>query len=151
MSAVLTNCVRSSTPCARPRTFFAGLRLDGRFRRIDLRAARRALPGEDLVAATSHQSEFGFDDVEGTLVGFWTPTYAGALNIAGYHMHFISADRSRGGHLLDLEAADLSVALHLETDLHLGMPENRAFLEADLRDDPTKALDVAEKGSARDR
>ena len=130
---------------------FVGLRLEGVFKRIDLRAALKANPGEDLVAATSHQSEFGFDDIEGTLIGFWTPTYARTLNVAGYHLHFLSADRTRGGHLLGVQADKLTASLHLETDLHLALPENRAFLEADLQGDPTAALDVAEKGSARER
>ncbi len=130
---------------------FVGLRLDGVFNRIDLRAALPAMPGEDLVSATAHQSEFSFDNIKGTLVGFWTPTYARSLNVAGYHLHFLSADQKFGGHLLGLEADALSVALHLETDLHLILPENAAFLEADLRDDPTGALDIAEKTSVRDR
>lgn len=130
---------------------FVGLKLEGVFKRIDLRAACKALPGEDLVEATSHQSEFGFDNIEGTIIGFWTPTYAKAFNVAGYHLHFISSDRTKGGHVLGVEATELTAALHLETDFHVGIPETRAFLQADLQDDPTKALDVAEKGFLRDR
>ncbi len=130
---------------------FVGLRIDGVFDRIDLRAACKALPGEDLVSATSHQSEFCFESVEGTLVGFWTPTFAKSLNVAGYHLHFISAGRTRGGHVLNLSAGRLSAALHFETDFHLAIPETEDFLRADLRDDPSSALDVAERGSSSDR
>jgi acetolactate decarboxylase len=130
---------------------FVGLRIDGIFDRIDLRAACKALPGEDLVTATSHQSEFSFETIEGTLVGFWTPTYAKALNVPGYHIHFISADRTKGGHVLGLKAQRLEASLHLETDFHIGIPETQSFLEADLQDDPGKALDIAEKGFVRDR
>lgn len=130
---------------------FVGFKLDGVFERIDLRAACKARPGEGLVEATSHQSEFSFENIEGTIVGFWTPTFAKALNVAGYHLHFISADRAKGGHLLGVRAANLTVSLHLETDFYVGIPETQAFLQADLQDDPTKALDVAEKGFVRDR
>ena len=130
---------------------FVGLRLDGLFSRIDLRAARKARPGEDLVAATSRQSEFGFDDIEGTLVGFWTPRYAKTVNVPGYHLHFISADRRFGGHLIGVTAAKLSVTLDTETDIHIMIPETEAFLKADLQGDPSQALDIAEKGSAQDR
>lgn len=130
---------------------FVGFRLQGRFDKIDLRAACKAAPGEDLVTATSHQSEFSFENITGTLVGFWTPTYAKTLNVAGYHLHFISEDETKGGHLLDLNAAKLSAEVHFETDFHIAIPETRSFLEADLKDDPTKALDTAESGSARSR
>ncbi|MEX3010807.1 acetolactate decarboxylase [Hoeflea sp. TYP-13] len=130
---------------------FAGLRIDGLFDRIDMRAACKAQPGEGLVEATSHQSEFGFDNIEGTLVGFWTPAYAKAIGVPGYHLHFISNDRTKGGHVLGLRAKRLTASLHLETDIHVGIPETQAFLEADLQDDPSKDLDVAEKGFVRDR
>ncbi len=124
---------------------FTGIKLDGVFDKLDLRAACKAAAGEDLVTATSHQSEFHLENVEGTLVGFWTPAYARTLNVSGYHLHFISADRKQGGHLLNLNTRELSAALHFETDFHMAIPETQAFLEADLRSDPSQALDVAEK------
>ncbi|MCP4316399.1 MAG: acetolactate decarboxylase [Hyphomicrobiales bacterium] len=130
---------------------FVGFRIEGQFERIDMRAACKAMPGEGLIEATSHQSEFGFDNIEGTLVGFWTPAYAKAIGVPGYHLHFISSDHSKGGHVLGVKAARLSASLHLETDIHVGIPETTAFLEADLQDDPSSALDVAEKGFVRDR
>ncbi len=130
---------------------FVGLRIDGLFDQIDMRAACKAAPGEDLVAATSHQSEYSLKNIRGTIVGFWTPSFAKALNVAGYHIHFISADRKFGGHVLGVKAAQLDVAMHLETDFHIGIPETQAFLEADLQEDPSAALDVAEKGFVRDR
>ena len=130
---------------------FVGLRIEGLFERIDMRAACKAQPGEGLVEATSHQSEFGFDDIEGTLVGVWTPAYAKAIGVPGYHLHFLSKDLSKGGHVLAVKAKRLSASLHLETDLHVGIPETHAFLEADLQDDPSGELNVAEKGFVKDR
>jgi acetolactate decarboxylase len=130
---------------------FVGLRVDGLFERIDMRAACKARPGEGLVEATGHQSKYGFDAIEGTLVGMWTPEYAKAIGVPGYHLHFLSKDRTRGGHVLGLRAARLDVAMHLETDIHIGIPETHAFLEADLQGDPAADLDVAEKGFVRDR
>ncbi|MEM9105719.1 MAG: acetolactate decarboxylase [Pseudomonadota bacterium] len=130
---------------------FVGLRIEGLFDRIDMRAAYKAKPGVDLVEATSNQSEYGFDSIEGTLVGMWTPEYAKAIGVPGYHLHFLSSDRTKGGHVLGLKAARLAVSMHLETDIHIGIPETHAFLEADLQDDPDAALDVAEKGFVRDR
>jgi acetolactate decarboxylase len=46
------------------------------------------------------QPEFEFRDIAGSLVGFWTFEYANTMNVPGYHLHFVSADRARGGHLL---------------------------------------------------
>ena len=124
---------------------FVGLRLEGTFDVLKMRTACKAKPGEDLVTATSHQSVFNLSDIQGTLVGFWTPNYARTLNVAGYHLHFISSDRKFGGHLLDIKAKDLKLALHLETEFHMAIPETKDFLKADLRGDPIADLNVAEK------
>lgn len=126
---------------------FAAFRIDGRFSRLDMRAACRAAPGEGLEEATRHQSEFEATDVGGTLVGFWSPEYATAVSVPGYHFHFISGDRSIGGHVLDLAADRLDVRVHVESDLHVALPETTEFLEADLTGDHRGALDRAETRS----
>jgi acetolactate decarboxylase len=109
-----------------------------------LRAACRANPGEDLVSATSHQSEFEAVNVRGTLVGFWSPPYATSFNVPGYHFHFVSDDRTFGGHVLDLSEGVFEVAVHIESDVHVALPATAEFLAADLRGDTAEALDIAE-------
>jgi acetolactate decarboxylase len=128
---------------------FYAARIEGRFARIRTRAACKAASGVSLVEATSHQAEFEFADVGGTLVGFWTPTYARSLNVAGWHLHFVTDDRSGGGHLLECQAAGLRVELQKLADVRIAMPETAAFLSADLTQDPSRELDVAEHGGRR--
>lgn len=122
---------------------FAAIRADGNFRRLDLRAACKAKPGENLVEATGHQSEFTVTGA-GTLVGFWTPTYARTINVPGYHFHFVSSDRSIGGHVFDLAVDELELMVRVVSDLHVAIPETAEFLAADLRGDRSEALRVAE-------
>jgi acetolactate decarboxylase len=127
---------------------FIAVRGDGHFTTVAMRAACRALPGEDLVTATRRQSEFTVSGVDGVLIGFWTPTYASSINVPGYHFHFLAEDRSVGGHVLGLSIRDVDVALHVESDVHVALPSTSQFLAADLRGDTVQALDVAE--SARE-
>lgn len=127
---------------------FAAVRVTGRFERLSMRAACRARPGEGLVEATSHQSEFTHDDVAGTLVGFWTPDHVSSVGIPGYHFHFVSDDRTVGGHVLDLVAPALRIDLDVERDVHVAMPSTKEFLEADLRGDATEDLEIAESAVA---
>ena len=77
-------------------------------------------------------------------MGFWTPSYARTINVPGYHLHLLSADHQHGGHILDLEAKELTVQLHMDNHVHLALPETPAFLEADLKGDPAEALARAE-------
>ena len=123
------------------------LKATGRFDTMRVRAACRTASGVDLVEATSHQQVFDYSDVPGTLVGFWSPEYAKSIAISGWHLHFISDDRKKGGHVLDLGAETLHVELNDVSDVHLAIPETSAFLEADLREDNEEALRIAEHDS----
>ena len=98
-----------------------------------------------LVEATSHQAEFEFAGVGGTLVGFWTPSYARSLNVAGWHLHFVTTIAAAAGILLECQAAGrLRVQLQELADVRIAIPETAAFLSADLTQDPSRELDVAE-------
>ena len=88
------------------------------------------------------------DSVEGTLLGFFTPTYARTINVPGYHLHLLTEDRKHGGHVLEVRAARLQASLHLTSDLHLVLPENEEFLKANLTQDPAAALAKAEGASS---
>jgi acetolactate decarboxylase len=124
--------------------FFYALRIDGTFDYIHARAMRRTNEGVPLVQAAAVQPEFEFQNISGTLVGFWTPEYAKSLNVPGYHLHFVSADRAHGGHLLQCRGKNLRLQIQREGDYHIVLPETKDFLKANLRQDPTTALAKAE-------
>src|SRR5262249_46127803 len=127
-----------------PDNFFFALRVDATFDYVHARAMRRTKEGVPLVQAAAVQPEFEFNDVAGTLVGFWTPEYAKTLNVPGYHLHFISADRTHGGHLLQCRGSNLRLQIQREGDYHIVLPETEDFLKANLNRDPTAALARAE-------
>jgi acetolactate decarboxylase len=124
---------------------FYALRLDGRFKRLRTRAVNPPQRGTRLVEAAKAQSEFNFADVDGTLVGLWSPGFASAFSVAGYHFHFLSTDRQHGGHLLDIEADTLQLKVEALTSFHLALPESEAFLKADLSKNTAEELAYAEK------
>jgi acetolactate decarboxylase len=133
----------------RTENLFYAVRIEGRFAYLRTRAACKAASGVSLVDATSRQAEFEFTEVSGTIAGFWTPAYARSINIAGWHLHFITDDRTGGGHLLDCRAVGLRAQLQELADVRIAIPETAAFLQADLSQDPSKDLDVAERGGRR--
>ncbi len=149
-SAILSSVTGWDDLCAqldrmrRSANLFAAVRIDGTFDRITYRVACKAAPGVGLVAATSHQAEFGMDKVEGTLLGFWSPSYARNFNVPGYHLHLLSRDRQRGGHVLGVQGHNLSVQIMDADNLAVALPHSGAFLEADLSQDPSAALSKAE-------
>ncbi len=99
------------------------VRIDGHFRYVKTRSVpRQRKPYPPLVEAVKHQPTFEFHDVRGSLVGFRFPGYIGGLNVSGYHFHFITEDRSAGGHLLECEMDRGELRLDHESDLNLELP-----------------------------
>jgi len=124
---------------------FYAFRIDGRFAHIHTRAMKATRDGLPLAKAAAIQPEFEFTDVDGTLVGIWAPQFSSALNIAGYHFHFLSEDRTKGGHLLECSGKNLRVRVDRLNDFHLSLPESEEFLRADLTKDTSKDLAYAEQ------
>lgn len=130
---------------------FYAVRIDGRYEAVRTRSVSKTAPGTPLIEVAAGQTEFALADVRGTLIGFWTPEYADTLNVAGWHLHFLSDDRAAGGHLLDCQGSELRVQIQDLADVRLAMPETAAFLAADLSEDPSAELEIAERGKPRDR
>jgi acetolactate decarboxylase len=126
---------------------FYAVRLDGHFARIKARAFPRQAEGTPLADAAAAQSEFTFTNVDATLVGFWTPTYARTINVAGWHIHALTADHLRGGHVLDVEASNLQVRIAELADVRMAIPDTEDFREADLTQDLSDQLAKAESDS----
>ena len=137
-----------TTICDRYRdsdNLFYAFRIDGHFGHVHTRAMRETLEGLPLAKAAAIQPEFEFTDVDGTLVGIWAPQFSSALNIAGYHFHFLDEDRSKGGHLLECSGKHLRVRVETLDDFHLSLPESEEFLRADLTKDASTDLAYAEQ------
>jgi acetolactate decarboxylase len=124
---------------------FYAFRIDGHFDHIQTRAMKATLDGLPLAQAAAVQPEFEFKDVEGTLIGLWSPQFSSAFNVAGYHFHFLSKDRTKGGHLLECSGKNLRVRVERLNDFHLSLPESEEFLRADLTKDTAKDLAYAEQ------
>ena len=122
-----------------PNLFYA-LRVEGRFEKVHARAVGGVVSGTRLVDAAKKQGEFEFHNIEGTLVCIWSPSYSSAFNIPGYHFHFISKDRTKGGHVLDLKAATVRVGIQMLCEYDVRLPDEGAFLTADLSRNPASDL-----------
>jgi len=126
-----------------PNLFYA-LKAEGQFDQVHARAVSRMAPGTPLVDAAAAQKEFCFRDIEGTLIGLWSPGYSGTFNVPGYHFHFLSKDRTKGGHVLDCSANTLRVGLQTLCEYDVRLPDKGSFLTASLDKDPAAALEKVE-------
>jgi len=102
-------------------------------------------PYPPLAEVTKGQSIFEFNDVEGTIVGFRSPSYVGGMNVPGYHLHFITEDRRAGGHLLEVKVKDATAKLDYTPDLFMVLPSEDDFYRVDLTNIKEEEVGKAEK------
>ncbi len=106
----------------------------------------RSVPAQEppyppLVEVTRNQPEFELGKVEGDVVGFRLPDYLKGINVPGYHLHFLSADRTAGGHILAMELEEGEIQVELVHDFHLILPvDSVGFAEVDLSLDRSEEL-----------
>ncbi len=115
------------------RNIFYAVKISGRFRYVKTRSVpKQPKPYPGLDQAVKEQQVFEFNDIEGIVVGFRSPEYSGNFSVGGYHLHFISEDRKRGGHLLDFQASRVKIEVDETADFYLSLPTNPEFLNLDL-------------------
>jgi acetolactate decarboxylase len=104
------------------------IRIDGTFASIETRSVpAQTRPYRPLLEVLKGQSEFQFTDVKGTIVGFWLPVFMDGPNAGGYHLHFLTADRKGGGHVLDFQTANVTVSLDETSEWVTELPTKGDF------------------------
>jgi acetolactate decarboxylase len=119
---------------------FHAIRIEGRFEYVKTRAVARQDRSVGLEQAARDEPIFEFHDVAGTIVGFFTPDYLRGVNVPGYHLHFLTADRQAGGHMLVCRSGNVTIQIHHTPEFELGTPGTEEFLKADLSTDHTAAI-----------
>jgi acetolactate decarboxylase len=107
---------------------------------------RQTRPYPKLADVTAKQPTFEFADVKGTIVAFRCPYFVKSVNVPGWHLHFLDADRKRGGHLLDCRVRAATVSYETLSALRLWLPITGDFPTHLLPDAGTGSLEKVEKG-----
>jgi len=128
------------------KNIFYAFRIDGKFSYVKTRSVpKQSKPYPPLVEVTKNQPTFEFNNVQGTLVGFWCPEYVNGINVPAYHLHFITNDRKYGGHLLECRIEQGKLLIDASTNFEMVLPANSDFGRIDLGKDSKKDLEKVEK------
>lgn len=127
-----------------PNLFYA-FRIDGDFSYIKTRSVPKQENYRPLVEVAKEQPTFEFNNVNGTLVGFYTPHFMASLSVPGVHLHFLTGDKTSGGHLLECRPRNIKLQLQILYTLELSLPGDLDYLTWDFQRDIGKDLDKAEK------
>lgn len=125
---------------------FYMIRIDGAFKNVFARSElKQEEPYKTLAEALStDQREFNFADTKGTVVGLYCPEYMKELNAAGWHFHFVSEDKQKGGHVLDLDIDSAELKWDNTKGFNMLLPDTKKFPTLDLTTDQSKDIKKVE-------
>ena len=124
---------------------FRSIKITGHFAHIHVRMIPKSTSDRKFAEVATHQPEYTQDNVSGTIVGIWTPEMFHGVSVAGYHLHFISADHTFGGHVMDFVISEGIVEVGAVDQLDQRFPvQDRKYLFAkfnmdELKDDIDKS------------
>lgn len=125
---------------------FYVIRIDGTFNDANVRSEyAQEEPYKPLVDVLAvDQTFFDYQNIEGTLVGLYCPPYMADLNATGWHLHFISKDKSKGGHVLGINISNATLIWD-DTDIfQMILPANDMFASFDLTIDQSEDIKKVE-------
>jgi acetolactate decarboxylase len=129
---------------------FCAVRVDGSFSYMKTHALQmQSKPYPPTVDVVRGCVQFEMRDVTGTIVGFRCPPHVKGINDVGYHLHFLSDDKTKGGHILSFVMDRGSCAIDICSNHLVILPEDGAVLAGlDLRGNLVDEFHEALHGAA---
>ena len=128
------------------KNLFYFVKASGTFNKMNVRSEiKQEKPYKSLdKALATDQREFNYENVKGTVVALYCPDYMGGLNTPGWHFHFISDDKTKGGHLLDLKFDKATAEYDATPEFEMCLTDNNDFQKMELSKDVSDAIKKVE-------
>ena len=113
------------------------VRIDGQFAAVDARSEApyrsHHITLKEVLSRT--QKAFLYENIRGSLVGVYFPDYMDGINMPGWHLHFLSEDRTKGGHVFDVSLRECAARVDKLTGIVIDLPKEAAFDTYSLKQD----------------
>lgn len=128
------------------KNMFYFVKIKGTFNQMNVRSElKQEKPYRTLdEALKTDQREFTYDNINGTVVALYCPDYMGGLNTPGWHFHFISDDKTKGGHILELRFDKATVEYDITPGFEMILTNNSDFQKMELSKDVSAAIKKVE-------
>lgn len=105
------------------------VRIDGYFDRLCARSETGMLTQHVTLKEMLeiNQRDFVFEKLNGTLVCVYYPDYMDGINAPGWHIHFLSEDRTKGGHVFDLSLKSAQAKMDKISRIEIRLPNSASF------------------------
>ena len=124
------------------------VRIDGSFERVCARSETGQLTHHITLKEMlqNNQHDFIFDEINGALVCVYYPDYMDGINAPGWHLHFLSADKTRGGHVFDLCLHSGQAKMDKISRIEIRLPNSASFDTYSLKNASQDEIRQVEQG-----
>ncbi|MBR0459625.1 MAG: acetolactate decarboxylase [Victivallales bacterium] len=128
------------------------VRIEGLFELVDARSesgySSMHVSLKSILQKT--QKAFQFPNVRGTLVGVFFPDYMDGINASGWHFHFVSEDRTHGGHVFEIVLQQGKGLISKINSIELKLPDEPVFDTYSLKQASSKEIKDVEQGKSKE-
>ncbi len=87
-------------------------------------------PYPSLGDVIKEEHKFEFNDTTGTMVGYWMPGFMKDINTTGFHFHYITTDKTTGGHVLDCDIKEAEVGVDISRNIDISLQATKDYESA---------------------
>ncbi len=122
------------------------VKLKGDFSNITVRSVeKQEKPYKEFTdVAAVDQKVFNHTDQKGTLVAVYFPEYMNELNMHGWHLHFLSDDKTKGGHVLGFNNFKGSGQIDEIHEFNMILPIDDSFAKMNFTEDMSGKISSVE-------
>lgn len=122
------------------------IKLKGDFSNITVRSVeKQEKPYKEFTdVAAVDQKVFNHTDQTGTLVAVYFPEYMNELNMHGWHLHFLSDDKTVGGHVLGFNNFNGSGQIDEIHEFNMILPTDDSFAKMNFTEDMSNKISSVE-------
>lgn len=88
---------------------------------------------ENLEEALKEQGNYHYQEVEGYVIGFWTPDYWGNITAPGYQFFFLCKTLKKGGYIKDMHLKSGEVQVMPIQNMEFFLPDKPSFDQLNLK------------------
>ena len=116
------------------KNFFYMIKMEGLFK-VRIRSCyKQDKPYQPLYKVACDQREYDFEE-EGYVIGVYCPNYVQGMNLAVWHVHFLSKDFRHGGHILKIQGNNINYKINDIDEWNVILPHTEGFESWDLTED----------------
>ena len=112
------------------KNFFYAFKIHGTFNKLKLGGVpKQEKPyTEGLDVLIPNRPVFDKENITGTMVGFYCPDFIGKINVAGFHLHFVSDDKKSAGHVMEFaNASKLTGGFRKISKYQFDLPDTKEY------------------------